>query len=101
MTSKLKKFKMCVWIDVASPSLDDTHELRNFGEDLWRKLRDEPRASINLDEVDAATEKLVVYFHTASKSNLRWLDRLITVRLKRYKRFDGRVTLRSETMRTE
>ncbi len=96
MPVKPQKFEMRVWLDLESATLADIHELRNFGEDLWRSLREERRALINLAEVDASTDKLVVYLRTASQSNRRWIEKLIGSQLKKYKNFESRVRLRFE-----
>ncbi|HEV2514034.1 MAG TPA: hypothetical protein VGV07_02200 [Devosia sp.] len=52
------------------------HRLRNFGEDVFRRLRDNEWGEIDLDEVDLATSELLITgIKQANRRRLaRWLE---------------------------
>jgi hypothetical protein len=62
------------------PDQDDEysliHRLRNFGEDVFRQLRDNGWGEVSLHEVDRATEHFTVRSIKASKLRtlLRWVE---------------------------
>ena len=43
------------------------HRVRNFGEDLYRACRDDGWAEVSLDEVDRATNQLIVKVGSAQR----------------------------------
>jgi len=43
------------------------HRLRNFGEELYRAFKDDKWASVDLDDVDQATNRLVVHVYSARR----------------------------------
>ena len=43
------------------------HRVRNFGEDLYRACRDDGWAEVSLDEVDRATNQLIVKVGSARR----------------------------------
>lgn len=51
------------------------HQIRNFGEDLYRQCRDEGWATISLEEIDRATSQLRVTVR--SKRRVRRTMRMI------------------------
>ena len=53
------------------------HRLRNFGEDVWRSLREYKWAAIPLEEIDRAKTQLCVTVHSA-----RHVKRVHTLVLK-------------------
>jgi hypothetical protein len=44
------------------------HEMRNFGEDLYRAFKDDGWAEISLDEIDKATDHLRVTVFSARRA---------------------------------
>ncbi len=51
------------------------HRLRNFGEDVFRQLRESEWGKVDIDEIDCATEEFTVtHIKQANKLRLmRWL----------------------------
>ena len=47
-------------IDFQSPTATELHRIRNLGEDLFRAFAANRWAEISLDDVDRATDRLVV-----------------------------------------
>jgi hypothetical protein len=62
----------------------DIHRMRNLGEDIWRALRNERRARIDLAEVDRATSTLVVEVPSPSKARLKWTQALVESHLRHH-----------------
>jgi hypothetical protein len=53
------------------------HQVRNFGEDLFRAFKDDDPASISLAEIDRATDQLRVVVRYSSKRRVRSAVRTI------------------------
>lgn len=49
------------------PSTDIIHRFQNFGEDVWRRLKDE--ADISLEEIDASTTFFFIHGVKSKKIN--------------------------------
>lgn len=47
-------------IAFSSPTLDEIHRIRNFGEDLFRTFKANNWAQISLDAIDRAEDQLLV-----------------------------------------
>jgi hypothetical protein len=71
------KAELKLRIVVSKASGVDLHQVRNFGEALWRSLCEERRALVDLDEVDRAIDETAVDVHPASRSNSRWVEKHI------------------------
>jgi len=56
------------------PSPDIVHRFRNFGEDVYRALRDE--CSVSIDEIDKSTTSFIV--KDIHKRDLRRIGKVIT-----------------------
>jgi hypothetical protein len=56
-------------------TIHDVHRVRNFGEDLWRALRDDRSATASLDEIDSATTRMHVVVR--STRQLKRVSKLI------------------------
>jgi hypothetical protein len=56
---------MMVWqividVEAGQSSLPSVHQLRNFGEDLWRTCKADGWSSVSLEDVDRARNQLIV-----------------------------------------
>ena len=70
------------------PTSEVIHRFRNFGEDIFRLLRD--TCSVNIEEIDRATDSFVVRgIHTR---DLGLVTQTIKRELKKH-RFDGSASL--------
>jgi len=76
-------------IEISDPPTSEViHRFRNFGEDIFRLLRD--TCSVDIDEIDAATSSFVV--RDIHKRDLGVVTQTIKQELKRH-HFDGSGTL--------
>ena len=76
-------------IEISDPPTSEViHRFRNFGEDIYRLLRD--RCSLNIDEIDAATNSFVV--RDIRRRDLGVVTQTIKRELKRH-HFEGSGTL--------
>ena len=70
------------------PTFEAIHRFRNFGEDIFRLLRDV--CSVNIEEIDRATDSLVV--RDIHRRDLGLVTLTIKRELRRY-HFDGSASL--------
>jgi hypothetical protein len=70
----------------------DIHRIRNFGEDLYRRCREDGWASISIHDVDRATDQLRVSVRSARR--VRRIARMITELLEKH--FLGNIARLSE-----
>ena len=72
-------------IEIAnSPTSDVVHRFRNFGEDIYRHLRD--KCSVSIEEIDRATTSFVV--RDIHRRDLGTVTKTIKSELKRH-HFEG------------
>jgi hypothetical protein len=72
------------------PTGDIIHRFRNFGEDLYRELREE--CTVSLDEIDSSTTAFVV--RDIHKRDLRRITKMITELLREH-HFEATATVTS------
>jgi hypothetical protein len=70
------------------PTPDVVHRFRNFGEDIYRALREE--CSVSIDEIDAATTSFMV--RDIHKRDVGRITKLIKEELRRH-HFEASATL--------
>lgn len=63
-----------------SPTAEVVHRFRNFGEDVYRALRD--HCSVSIDEIDAATTSFLV--RDIHKRDVRRIRKVIGNELRRH-----------------
>ena len=62
------------------PTTDIIHRFRNFGEDVYRRLREE--CSVSIDEIDGSTNSFVV--RDIHKRDVRRITKVITELLREH-----------------
>ena len=72
------------------PTGDIIHRFRNFGEDVYRELREE--CTVRIDEIDASTTSFMV--RDIHRRDLRRITRIITELLREH-HFEASATVTS------
>jgi hypothetical protein len=63
-----------------APTPEVVHRFRNFGEDIYRALRDQ--CSVSIDEIDAAKTSFLI--RDVHKRNVRRISKIIHDELRRH-----------------
>ena len=71
-----------------APTAEVVHRFRNFGEDIYRALRDQ--CSVSINEIDAATTSFLV--RDIHKRDVRRISKIIREELRRHN-FEASATL--------
>ncbi|MDX8532592.1 hypothetical protein RFM41_34095 [Mesorhizobium sp. VK25A] len=72
----MKEVRIC-FID---PDKSTIHRIRNFGEDLWRRFRDNKHVEIDLKEIDRAKDDIAYFVHARFlRRSLSEVHRLLKV----------------------
>ena len=77
-------------VEFPSPTHDDIHRIRNFGEDLFRQFQANAWAEISIDGVDRATDRLIVTVR--QRKQVRRVEALIQTTLARHQDRIGAVS---------